>query len=144
VQLVRPLVLEDQSWVLDGFPRTLGQATALDTILTEVGMKLDAVIALEVPDDLVIARLSGRRQSQATGRIYHMVDNPPPANDPGPFVRRVDDTIERIERRLAVYHAETEPLKAYYAERGLLRQIDATGSIDEVTAAIIRTLEAQT
>jgi adenylate kinase len=141
VQLLLPIVLNERSWVLDGFPRTCGQADALDAILTETRTALDAVVALDIPDDLVIARLSGRLQSQATGRIYHTLDNPPPADDPGPFVRRADDTPEHIARRLEVYHAESEPLEAYYAERGLLRQIDATGSIDAVTAAIISALQ---
>ena len=88
-------------------------------------------------------RLSGRRTSEATGRIYHVEHDPPPENgeeDPGPFVQREDDTEEALRRRLEVYHEHTEPLKDYYAERGILVTVDATQSIPEVTEEILETV----
>jgi adenylate kinase len=87
-----------------------------------------------------VKRLSGRRQSQSTGSIYHVEFDPPPeaGEDEGPFVQRKDDTEEAIRRRLEIYHEQTEPLKDYYAERGLLVTIDAEQSIPEVTEDILK------
>ncbi len=130
------------NWILDGFPRTLAQARALDEALAGVGELLDCVLALQAPDAEVVERLSGRRQSEATGRIYNLANDPPPPDDPGPFVQREDDHPDNIRRRLELYHTETEPLKGYYAERGLLREIDSTGPIDAVTDAILAVLNA--
>lgn len=142
--LALPRVLESTSWILDGFPRTAAQAHALESALAGSGQRLDRVIALEAPDDEILDRLAGRRQSQATGRIYHLRFNPPPPDDPGPFVQRSDDKPEQIRRRLALYHAETQPLKQFYAQRGLLCAIDALQPIDAVTAAILRASSART
>lgn len=141
VSLVKPLLMSSESWILDGFPRDETQAGILDGILGEMGARLDAVIALEAPDAALIERLSGRRTSESTGKTYHIVNNPPPSDDPGPFVQRRDDEPEEIRRRLEIYHRETEPLKAYYARRGRLSKIDACQEIDEVTAEIVRVLQ---
>lgn len=140
VAMILPYIAAE-SWILDGFPRTSAQAAALDCALARVGAQLDAVVALEAPDAELIARLSERRQSQSTGRIYHLTNNPPPADDPGPFVQRDDDQPEHIRRRLEIYHAETEPLAEYYAARGLLVRIDALGPITAVTGTILSTLD---
>lgn len=140
VEMAKPHLREAESWILDGFPRTEAQARALDEALEELGVSLDKVVALEAPDEVLIQRLSGRRQSEATGRIYHVEHDPPPPDDPGPFVQRKDDTEEAIRRRLRIYHEQTEPLKGYYAERGLLATVDATRGIDEVTEEILRVL----
>jgi adenylate kinase len=137
--LVRPY-LTTGSWILDGFPRDEAQARALDAMLKEVGVDLDRVVMLAAPDDALVTRLLGRVQSAATGKTYHVTYDPPPEDDPGPFVRRADDTPEDAQRRLAIYHAETEPLKLYYAGRGLLTQVDARQPIDAVTDAILRAL----
>ncbi len=142
VGLVRPCLTPDGGWILDGFPRDEQQARTLDAALREAGVALDRVIALEVPDDELVRRLSGRRQSASTGKVYHLAYNPPPPDDPGPLVRRADDDPEDIKRRLEVYHAETEPLKAYYAAQGLLTPIDASGPIDAVSAEIEKALDA--
>jgi adenylate kinase len=80
----------------------------------------------------------GRVQSEATGKTYNLTLDPPPASDPGPFVRRTDDTADDILRRLEIYHQRTEPLKRYYAERGLLTAVDAGDSIDAVTELILQ------
>jgi adenylate kinase len=140
VEMMRPYLDEADSWILDGFPRNQTQAEALDEMLTEIGAQLDAAVALEAPDEVLIERLSGRRTSEATGRIYHVEHDPPPQNseeDPGPFIQRKDDTEEALRRRLEVYHDHTEPLKHYYAERGILATVDATQSILQVTEDIL-------
>jgi adenylate kinase len=140
IEMMRPYLDEAGSWILDGFPRNESQAEALDEMLTEIDAELDAAVALEAPDEDLVKRLSGRRTSEATGRIYHVEHDPPPENsekDPGPFVQRKDDTEEAIRRRLEVYHEHTEPLKHYYAERGILETVDATQGIPEVTEDIL-------
>src|SRR5437764_4852997 len=138
VAMVQPVLQTARNWILDGFPRTLVQARALDTALHEMGVTLDRVVILHAPDEELMVRLAGRRQSQATGRIYHLLTNPPPPDDPGPFVQRVDDTPAKIRRRLALYHTATDPLKAYYAARGLLVEVEACAPSATVTEAILR------
>jgi adenylate kinase len=143
VEMMRPYLDEADSWILDGFPRNQTQAGALDEMLTEIGAQLDAAVALEAPDEVLIERLSGRRTSEATGRIYHVEHDPPPQNseeDPGPFIQRKDDTKEALRRRLEVYHEHTEPLKHYYAEKGILATVDATQSIPQVTEGILESV----
>jgi adenylate kinase len=145
VEMMRPYLEEADSWILDGFPRNQAQADLLDHMLEKIDAELDAAVALEAPDDVLIERLSGRRTSEATGRIYHIEYDPPPENsqeDPGPFVQRKDDTEEALRRRLKIYHEHTEPLKGYYAERGILATADATQAIPQVTKAILETVEA--
>ena len=144
ISMLRPYLEEADSWILDGFPRNEPQAVALDEMLEEIDAELDAAIALEAPDGALIERLSGRRTSEATGRIYHVVYDPPPEKeaqeDPGPFVQRKDDTEEAIRRRLKIYHEQTEPLKDYYAGRDILATVDATQGITEVTEDIIKSV----
>jgi adenylate kinase len=145
IQMMRPHLDEADSWILDGFPRNESQAEALDEMLKEINAGLDAAVALEAPDEVLIKRLSGRRTSEATGRIYHVEHDPPPENsesDPGPFFQRKDDTEEALRRRLEVYHEHTEPLKGYYAERGILATVDATQNIPEVTEDILEAVGA--
>ncbi|MBD0358492.1 MAG: adenylate kinase [Rubrobacter sp.] len=141
VEMAKPLLEDNDSWILDGFPRNQSQAETLDEALNTIGEKLDKVILLEAPDAVLVERLSGRRQSEATGKIYHVEHDPPPENDeedPGPFVQRGDDTEEAIRNRLGTYHEQTEPLKDHYEEQGLLVTIDATKSIDEVTEEVMK------
>jgi adenylate kinase len=143
VEMAKPHLEATDSWLLDGFPRTEAQARALDRALEEMGITLDKAVALEAPDEALVQRLSGRRTSEATGRVYHVEHDPPPENseeDPGPFVQRKDDTEDAIRRRLQIYHEQTEPLKDYYAERGLLVTVDATRGITEVTDDILKAL----
>jgi adenylate kinase len=132
LQLVGPIVRANDKWILDGFPRDLAQARALDDLLRDEHLPLDQVVALEIPEEPLTERLAGRRQSESTGAIYHLVHNPPPPDDPGPFVRRADDAPEGIRRRLELYHAVTEPLKQYYDAQELLTRVDANGPIGEV------------
>ena len=139
VEMAKPYLDDADAWLLDGFPRNEAQAKSLDEALDEIGEDLDAVVALEAPDDALVERLSGRRQSQATGKIYHVEHDPPPENgdDPGPFIQRDDDAEEAIRRRLEIYHDQTEPLKDYYAERDLLVTVDAEQEIQKVTEDIL-------
>jgi len=146
IDMTKPYLEENDSWILDGFPRTQEQAKALDEALEDIGEKLDKVIVLEADDDELVERLSGRRQSEATGEVYHIEHNPPPEEgseegseeDAGPFVQREDDTEEAIRNRLNSYHEETEPLKDYYEEKGILVTVDASKDIDEVTQEVLR------
>ena len=124
-------------FLLDGFPRTLGQADALAAGLQDADRRLTAVILIEVPDEEVQRRLSGRRVSVKTGRVYHIEFDPPKHEgrcdiDGSRLVQREDDKPETIAKRLAVYHEETEPLVEYYEERGLLRRFDGTRTPTEV------------
>src|SRR5215211_2032429 len=139
VDMAKPLLEDNDSWILDGFPRNQSQAETLDEALNAIGEKLDRVILLEAPDDVLVERLSGRRQSEATGKIYHVEHDPPPedGDDPGPFVQRDDDAEEAIRRRLEIYHDQTEPLKNYYAARDLLITVDAEQAIPRVTEEIL-------
>ncbi len=140
VEMAKPHLSGADSWLLDGFPRNEAQAEALDEALTELGIEIDKAIALEAEDDELVHRLSGRRTSDATGKVYHAEHDPPPENDsddPGPFVQRKDDTEEAIRNRLEIYHEQTEPLKDYYDERNLLVTVDAMQEIDTVTQDIL-------
>ncbi|MCA1731213.1 MAG: adenylate kinase, partial [Actinobacteria bacterium] len=133
IDMTKPHLNENDSWILDGFPRNQEQARALDEALEEIGEQLDKVIVLEAADEELVERLSGRRQSEATGEVYHVEHDPPPEEgdeeDPGPFVQRDDDTEEAIQNRLDNYHEQTEPLKDYYEEQGILVTVDASKDI---------------
>jgi adenylate kinase len=143
VEMAKPYLDDADAWLLDGFPRNEAQARALEEALDEIGEDIDAVVALEAPDDALVERLSGRRQSQATGKIYHVEYDPPPENgdDPGPFIQRKDDAEDAIRHRLEIYHDQTEPLKDYYADKGLLVTVDAEQEITKVTEDILEAVE---
>jgi adenylate kinase len=131
-------------FLLDGFPRTVQQADALAEELDAVGRRLTAALLIEVPDEVVIERLSGRRQCR-NGHLYHVVADPPKRDAicdvcGEPVVQRDDDRPEVIRRRLDTYHEKTEPLIDYYDERGLLRRFDGTGDFTEVHDHIRATL----
>ena len=133
--------LEEQDarrgFIADGYPRTVSQAEALAAALDTLGRGLTAALAIALPDADVIDRLSGRRTCPKCGRVYH-VEHQPPARpgvcdvDGVELVQREDDSPDTIRRRLAVYHAESEPLISYYSERGLLREVDGTGPAEGV------------
>ena len=131
-------------FLLDGFPRTVAQADALGEELDKVGRRLTAALLVEVPDGIVMQRLSGRRVCP-NGHLYHVDFDPPKHEgvcdqDGRPLIRRDDDEPEAIERRLSTYHKMTEPLKDYYDERGLLRRFDGTRGKTEVHDHIRATL----
>jgi adenylate kinase len=120
----------DDGFLLDGFPRNTLQADALAEALERAGRRLTAVLLIDVPDELLVSRLSGRRQCR-NGHVYHLETDPP--KNPGhcdqdglPLFQREDDREETIRRRLETYHEQTEPLIDYYDERGLLRRFDGS------------------
>ncbi|HEV3228500.1 MAG TPA: adenylate kinase [Solirubrobacteraceae bacterium] len=132
-------------FLLDGFPRTIRQAEALDQELAKLDRELTAALLIEVPDEEVIRRLAGRRVSAKTGRVYHLEFDPPkhPGRcdvDGSRLIQREDDKEETIRERLKVYHEQTAPLIDYYEERGLLRRFDGRRSPDEVHEHIRATL----
>jgi len=132
-----------KGFMLDGFPRTQPQAAALDTALKAANVELDAVVLIEVPDELIVDRITGRRSDPETGTIYHLKFKPPPAEIADRLVQRKDDTAAACEARLDKYHRDTAPVIPYYAERGLLRRVDGVGSPDEVLLRISAVLGPQ-
>jgi adenylate kinase len=129
-----------QGFMLDGFPRTRPQAEALDQALTKAGVALDAVVLIEVPDELIVERITGRRSDPATGRIYHVKFDPPPAGLE--VVQRKDDTVEAVTTRLAKYHSETAPIVPFYEGKGILKRVDGVGEPDQVTQRLTAALES--
>jgi len=129
-------------FILDGFPRTIPQAEALD----EMGIIIDKVIDIEVPDDVIINRLSGRRVCEKCGRPYHIVDLKPKIDGicdvcTGALIQRKDDHIETVKARLDVYHSQTEPLKDYYGAQGKLSIVEGQNKVEETTALTMKALE---
>ena len=129
-------------FILDGFPRTVPQAEALDAM----GVELDKIISIEVPDENIVERMSGRRVCAKCGASYHVVFNP--SGDGAHCDKcgeelslRKDDAPEVVKSRLEVYHSTTEPLKDYYLAKGKLSLVDGVGSVDEITARTVRALE---
>ncbi|RKH74697.1 adenylate kinase [Corallococcus aberystwythensis] len=122
-----------KGFVLDGFPRTPGQADALDRMLERLGKQLNAVVSLEVPHSTLVERGSGRRVCPNDGSVFHVTQSPPKRAGlcdkcSTELVQRPDDTPEVIEKRLQKYDAETSPLKNFYANKGLLKSVDGVGS----------------
>jgi len=132
---------DDKGFVLDGFPRTITQAEALDVALEEVGKPLQFVVNLSVAEDLLIERLSGRWVCPDCKEPYHIVSKQPKVAGvcdkcSGKLMQRDDDKLEAIQNRLKVYNAQTEPVLEYYSGKGVLRNIDAVGDIDIVFARV--------
>jgi len=138
VELIKEKLPEGGNVILDGFPRTVAQAQALEKMLKESGKKLDAVILFEVPDEVVVERLSGRRIDPKTGKVYHIKYNPPPEGVE--VIQRDDDREEVIRKRLEVYRKQTQPLVDYYKSKNLLKVVDATKSPEEVYKEILSIL----
>ena len=135
----------DDGFLLDGFPRTIGQAEMLEQALDERGRRLTAVLLIDAPDEEVVRRLSGRRTCVKNGHVYHVEFDPPKNEgvcdqDGSRLVQRDDDKPETVQKRLAVYHEQTEPLIVWYGERGLLRRFDGTRTPEEVNSHIRATL----
>jgi adenylate kinase len=127
--------------ILDGFPRTIPQAQALQAALERAGRKLEVVISLEVPEAELVERLSGRRSCPQCGAAYHVVNQPPKRagfcdRDGAGLVQREDDKEDRVKARLRVYAEQTAPLKDWYRKQGLLRTVDGVGSPDGIQAQI--------
>jgi len=130
----------ERGFILDGFPRTRPQAEALDRALAEAKIPLDAVVLIDVPDEAILDRITGRRSDPETGTIYHVRFNPPPPAVADRVVQRKDDTEEAVRARIAKYHAETEPVLPFYEGRGLLVRVDGMRHPDEVVAEITERL----
>jgi len=127
----------EKGFVLDGVPRTIAQAEALE----KAGIRFDHVISLEIDDEAIVKRMSGRRVCAKCGATYHVVNIPPKTEGVcdkcgGELTTRSDDKEETVRHRLEVYHRETEPLKAFYAQRGELQEVDADLGLERTTAAI--------
>jgi adenylate kinase len=131
-----------RGFILDGFPRTIGQADGLAALLAEIGQPLDAVVLLDIDPLALERRLAGRRTCSRCGRVFHVESNPPRDDDrcnggkPHQLVQRPDDNEATVRERLAVYRERTQPLIDYYAKKGLLRRIDGDGSLDDVEARL--------
>ncbi|MDE6313575.1 MAG: adenylate kinase [Lachnospiraceae bacterium] len=137
----------ENGYVLDGFPRTIPQAEALDAALEKAGAKIDYAINVEVPDENIINRMSGRRACVGCGATYHIVHIPPKTEGvcdkcQKELILRDDDKPETVKKRLDVYHEQTQPLMDYYMEKGVLVEVDGTVAMEEVFDAIVEILGA--
>ena len=151
-ELVMDLVVDrlqqddcEKGYVLDGFPRTIVQAEGLDKELAKLGQNMDYAIDVEVPDENIVNRMSGRRACVGCGATYH-IQYAAPAKEGicdkcgGELILRDDDKPETVLKRLGVYHEQTQPLIDYYTEAGVLREVDGTIDINDVFAAIVQIL----
>ena len=133
-------------FILDGFPRTLPQAEALDVTLVEMKREIDHVINIEVGNDELLKRLTGRRTCRTCGTMYHLMFNPPKKENicdkcGGELYQRDDDQEATIRARLQVYEEQTAPLIAYYKDKRLLRTIDGVGAIEDIFRAVVKAVE---
>lgn len=138
----------EAGFLLDGFPRTISQAEALDEIVGSLGRSIEHVINLTVDRSLLLARLTGRRICKSCGATYHVLFNPPKVENTcdkcgGELYQRSDDTEEKVGTRLDEYMNKTAPLLAYYDSKGVLRQVNGEQHIDKVTADVIALLRGQ-
>ena len=149
VGIVKERISEDDAkkgFLLDGFPRTIEQAEALNSIMSELDREIDAVINIEVPEEELMNRLTGRRICEKCGTTYHLVFNPPKVDgicdiDGGKLYQREDDNPETVSNRLSVNVKQSKPILEYYDEKGVLKNIDGAKDIDEVTNDVIDILD---
>ena len=134
--------IKETGFLLDGYPRTIEQAHALDKTLAELGIELEGVINIEVNPDSLLERLSGRIIHRQTGETFHKVFNPPVDYKEEDYYQREDDKPETVKKRLDVYHDQTQPLIEYYKKAGVLAEVDGTLDMEEVFQAIVRILGA--
>ena len=147
IGIIKERLAEDDcrnGFILDGFPRTVPQAQALDTM----GVQLDLVISLEVSDETIIERMSGRRVCDKCGASYHVTHNPSRDGmtcdkDGTALTLRRDDQPEVVKDRLATYHTQTEPIKDYYAGTGKLKLIEGQGRVEDTTALVFGVIDSQ-
>lgn len=150
VELVADRIVKDDcsnGFVLDGFPRTIPQAEALDEALAKMGAKMDFAIDVDVPDAHIVKRMSGRRACLHCGATYHVISIPTKTEGicdacGNEVVLRDDDKPETVQKRLGVYHEQTQPLIDYYNKQGILKSVDGTRPMETVFAEIVRILEA--
>jgi adenylate kinase len=135
----------DGGFILDGFPRTIPQAEALEAELDRRGVPLMAAVAFDLPEEEAVRRVAGRRTCRVCQRAYNVFSSPTAVDGVcdhcgGPLVQRTDESEATVRHRLEVYHQSTEPLLDFYRDRGLLRRVDATGTEGEVTDAVVAAL----
>lgn len=135
-------------FILDGFPRTVQQAIALDDYLSQIDQPIDYIIALELAEAKIIERLTSRRVCRNCGRDYNVITNPPPADHRctecrGEIIQRADDTDETVRKRLQVYEEKTQPLKAYFQRQGRLKNFKADGTVAQIQNDIRSFLDAE-
>ncbi len=148
VDLIIDRISEDDckdGCILDGFPRTIRQAETLDEALAKIGEKLDYAIDVDVPDEHIVKRMSGRRVCSSCGATYHIVNNPSKKGDRcevcgAPLIQRDDDKPQTVQKRLDVYHEQTQPLVYYYRGQHIWHPVDGTRSVDDVFAGIVSIL----
>ncbi|MBQ3284485.1 MAG: adenylate kinase [Ruminococcus sp.] len=146
IGIIKDRLAEDdckEGFILDGFPRTIPQAEALD----KMGIEIDKVIDIEVPDEVIVDRMSGRRVCEKCGRPYHLVSLRPKVDGvcddcTGALIQRKDDHPLTVKARLDIYHKETEPLKGYYEKQGKLYIVEGASSVEETTRLTFEALEA--
>lgn len=149
VGIVKERISEDDAkkgFLLDGFPRTIDQAESLNQIMSELDREIDAVINIEVPEEELMNRLTGRRICEKCGTTYHLVFNPPKVDgicdiDGGKLYQREDDNPETVSNRLSVNVKQSKPILEYYNEKGVLKNIDGSKDIEEVTNDVIDILD---
>ncbi len=149
VGIVKERISEDDAkkgFLLDGFPRTIDQAESLSQIMSELDREIDAVINIEVPEEELMNRLTGRRICEKCGTTYHLVFNPPKVDgicdiDGGELYQREDDNPETVSNRLSVNVKQSKPILEYYNNKGVLKNIDGSKDIDEVTNDVIDILD---
>lgn len=150
VGIVKERISEDDAkkgFLLDGFPRTIDQAEALNSILNELGREIDAVVNIDVPEEELMNRLTGRRICEVCGTTYHLVFNPPKVEgacdlEGGKLYQREDDNPETVANRLDVNVKQSKPILDFYSQKGVLKNIDGSRNINEVTEDVISILEA--
>lgn len=150
VELVADRIVKEDcknGFVLDGFPRTIPQAEALDEALAKMGEKMDYAIDVDVPDKNIVNRMGGRRACLNCGATYHIVTIPTKVEGVcdkcgSPVVLRDDDKPETVQKRLSVYHEQTQPLIAYYTGQGILKSVNGVQPMEDVFADIVRILGA--
>ncbi|PTG55677.1 adenylate kinase [Staphylococcus chromogenes] len=150
VGIVKERISEDDAkkgFLLDGFPRTIEQAEALNSILKDLGREIDAVVNIDVPEEELMNRLTGRRICEICGTTYHLVFNPPKVEgvcdlEGGKLYQREDDNPETVANRLDVNIKQCKPILDFYSQKGVLKNIDGSKNINEVTEDVIRILES--
>lgn len=136
-----------EGYILDGFPRTIPQAESLDAALREIGASIDYAIDVEVPDENIVSRMGGRRACVGCGATYHLVYAPTKAEGicdscGAELILRDDDKPETVQKRLDVYHEQTQPLIDFYSQKGVLKEVDGTMDMEDVFTAITGILGA--
>lgn len=146
ISLIEEVMPKEGGFILDGFPRTIPQAVALEDMLKRNGKELSKVILFEISEDVVVDRISGRLTCSQCGALYHIKYNPPKEDlicdlCGGKLIQREDDKEEVIRRRFKVYQEQTQPLIAFYRERNKLFSLDATQSVEEISKKIIEAIK---